>query len=439
MNTKKLAIGATISVALCGAGGVATAAIPGVVGEAALVPAAFSGSPDGVNIHTYVGLFVPEVIGEDTVISKYSAPHAAPTTTTQSFDGTKAIHWTLFDKRSKKIEDGDCDASPGDIVLWSTDPAVRQMQLRQRRGLTQNAGGFLPPGVPDPVCGPTNTGWRAGYVVFQTRKGASREDANFAFSGYASIIEQGVLTTTQSIGSVPVMPMADGNDAAQPTVQLGNEVVQNPGALNVPSVPKQVAPILAGIRMNNADGNVDLVRIEAPIQGPAAGYGRSIHFFWFDSNLDSRTAYITGWDDHEQPCTNGKPMPDEMDIIIYNQYVDATGFPAGSGWENVKPEECTSSCSGGGKRTQLLTAIQPPLLGGYRSDEYCEPPYWLPEGDYPGAIAGNVTYEFVEEGEPATPGFVNSASVAFNWQESVLYGGVAWANHMSTDLGTINY
>ena len=92
MNSKKLAIGAMMTVALTGGGGIATAAIPGVVGEAALVPAVFSGSPDDANIHTYVGLYVPEVIGTDTVINQYTAPHAAPGTTTQVFEGTKAIH-----------------------------------------------------------------------------------------------------------------------------------------------------------------------------------------------------------------------------------------------------------------------------------------------------------------------------------------------------------
>ena len=60
-------------------------------------------------------------------------------------------------------------------------------------------------------------------------------------------------------------------------------------------------------------------------------------------------------------------------------------------------------------RTQLISAVQPPFLGGYSSDEYCEPPYWLAVGEYPGALTGNVTYEFLEEGEPATPGKVNSA------------------------------
>lgn len=441
MKTKKLVTSAAVFVALSGAGGVASAAIPGVPGEAALVPVAFSGNPDGVNIHTYIGLYIPEVIGEDTVISQYTAPNAAPTTTTQVFEGQRAIHWTLFDKRSKKIEDGDCDASPGDIVLWSTDPAVKAQQEAQRAGLTANAGGFLPDNIPDPVCGPTNTTWRAGYVVFQTRKGASRQDADFAFSGYASIIEQRVLTTGGggSIGSVPVMPLADGNDAATPTVQLGNEIIQNPGAANVPSIPKQVSPILAGIRMNNADGNVDLVRVEAPIQGPAAGYGRSIHFFWFDSNKDDRFASITGWDDHEGICTNGKAMPDEMEIIIYNQYVQVPGFPASSGWGNVDPQSSGLGQAGGGYKTQLLSAIHPDVFTGYTSSQYCEPTYWLPQGAYPGAISGNVDYEFVEEGEPAAPGFVNAAAVAFHWQESILYNGTAWASHMSTDLGKINF
>ena len=139
--------------------------------------------------------------------------------------------------------------------------------------------------------------------------------------------------------------MADGNDVTMPTVQAENEVVNKPGANNVPSVPDQVAPIVAGIRMNNADGFVDPVRMEAPIQGPLAGYGRSIHFFWFDNNKDDRMAYITGWDDQEGACTNGKPMPDEMDIVIYNQDVSVDPIsraPVGT-TSNSSPNASTSA------------------------------------------------------------------------------------------------
>jgi hypothetical protein len=446
MNTKKLALGAVMSIALGSAGGVATAAIPGILGEAMLVPAVLSGNPDNAPIHTYVGLYVPEAVGFDTITAQYTAPHAAATSNTQSFEGTKAIHWTLFDKNSKKIEDGDCDASPGDIVLWSDDPVVQQAQQAQRRGLLQEGVLGLPDGVPDPVCGPTNTGWRFGYLIFQTREGASRMDANFAFSGYAAVVENGVLAVTQpiSMASIPVLPMADGADPvpfdpdAQP--QLGNEVIQNPGPDTIPSVPMEYAPVVSGNRMNNADGDSnDSVRVEAPIQGPLSNWGRSIHFFWFDRNNADRFAYITGWDDHEGACTNGKPMPRELDIVVYNHRVNVTGLGVSSGWGNLAvPTLCKNGCAQG-YRTQLIEAVEPPLLGGYRSDEYCEPPYWLPVGQYPGAIQGNIDYEFDEEGEPAPAGLVNSAMVAFHWQESMRYGGEAWAYHMATGLGIMDF
>jgi hypothetical protein len=448
MKINKLALGTVMSVALTGIGGTATAAIPGILGEAALVPVVLSGNPDNAPIHTYVGIYVPENVGYDTITALYTAPHAAAVSNTQSFEGTDAIFWTLFDKNSKKIEDGYCDASPGDIVLWSTDPVTQTAQQAQRRGLLQEGILGLPDGVPDPVCGPTNTSWRFGYLVIQTHAGATRQDADFAFSGYAAVVENGVLAVTQpiSMASIPVMPMADGADPvpydpdSQP--QRGNEVIQFPGADDIASVPDKVAPVISGNRMNNADGDdFDTVLIEAPIQGPLSNWGRSIHFFWFDRNNEDRVAYIKGWDDHEGACTNGKPMPRELDIVVYNHQVNVTGLGVGSGWGNLAvPTLCKNSCAQG-YRTQLIEAVEPPLLGGYRSDEYCEPPYWNAIGTgqfaYPGAIQGNVRYQFDEEGEPTD--VVNAAMVGFNWQESMRYGGEAWSRHMSTGLGIDNF
>lgn len=439
MNTKKLALGAIMSVALGGTGGVATAAIPGILGEAALVPVVLSGTPDGLPIHTYVGIYIPETVGFDTITAEYTAPHAAATSGVQSFEGTDAIFWTLFDKNSKKIEDGWCDASPGDVVLWSTDPQIRLAQQAQRRGLLQEGVLGLPDGVPDPVCGPTNTQYRFGYLVVQTQAGSAREDADFAFSGYAAVVESGVLGVTQPItmAGVPVLPMADGADPTpfDPTAMpaLGNEIIQFPGQDGISSVPKEYAPVVSGNRMNNADGDegflVDQVLVDAPIQGPMSQWGRSIHFFWFDRNNEDRFAYITGWDDQEGKCTNGKAMPRELDIVIYNhQATVASNTPAS--WTNLGG--CKNAC-GAGYRTQIIEVVEPEAA--YTSADYCEPDYWLPVGIYPGAISGNVHYKFFEEGEPGPGGAVDSAMVSFHWQESMRYGGEAWAYHMSTGLG----
>jgi hypothetical protein len=439
MNTKKLALGAVMSVALGTTGGVATAAIPGILGEAGLVPAVLSGNPDGAPIHTYVGIYIPEAVGFDTITAQYTAPHAAAQSGAQVFEGTDAIYWTLFDKNSKKIEDGTCDASPGDIVLWSTDPAVQAQQRLQRQGLIQAGILGLPDGIPDPVCGPTNTGWRFGYLIIQTNEGASRRDADFAFSAYASVVESGVLGVapqTVSMAAIPVLPMADGDDAAQPTIGFGNEVLNQADFGDGPGMPTEYAPIISGNRMNNADGDsADLIRVEAPIQGPAAGLGRSAHFFWFDRNNEDRYAYVTAWDDHEGFCTNGKAMPREMEIVVYNHQI-AIPRLTGSNWGNLAASVTRVNQA----RTQLIDAVEPPLLTGYQSDLYCLPPYWNPilGTVYPGAISGNVDYEFLEEGEPAPAGRVNSAMISFHWQESTRYGGEAWAYHMSTGFGILD-
>lgn len=216
MNLKKIAIATAVSAALGGAGGIASAAIIGVPGEALLVPMVLSDSADlGVDeasgLDTYVALYVPTAIGEDTVISRYTTPNAAPTFTVQDI-GLQTIHWKLVNEKSEYITDGTCRVSPGDLVLWTTDKDVLDIQREQQAALTEEGGESV---IPNSVCG-TSVKFRIGYLTFQTARGYAGRAANFAFAGAAAILDGGYFRLTESFASVPVIPMADGNDTIPP-------------------------------------------------------------------------------------------------------------------------------------------------------------------------------------------------------------------------------
>jgi hypothetical protein len=397
MNMTKYGTAAAMSLALAGGGGLANAEITGVPGEAVLGPMVLTTG----GAETYIGLYVPTTIGMDTVTA-LSAPHVLAGGPVTQTNFIPEIHWTLFDHRSKKVENGTCEVSPGDYVLWTTDPNVQAVQTEQRRELLQ--AGIL--GIPDPVCGPSSD--TNGYVVFQTIPGADGADADFAFWANGAVVLPGGFLglPNASIGTVPMLAMADGADplpvgSGEPTI--GNSVISGGRYLDgIPADPVKYAPILAGIRMNNGDAFDDVVRIQAPIQGPAGGNGISIHAFWFDRNDPDRFPSTLVWDDQEGNCSDSVPLPYELNVWAYN-------YPSGTR-----------------RMTELLTGT---------SWDYCLPDYWNPNGFYPGALGGYVEYELQEINDPyPAPGLVNSAMAAWNWQQSVV-PNTGWATHMTTDLG----
>jgi hypothetical protein len=444
MKFNKLALVAAVSAAVGGGSGIANAQVTGDPGEALLVPLVLSGANENSPIQTYVGLYVPETIGQDTVINRYTAPHVAPEpgypTVTQNLPADAEIYWVLWDENSVKVADGYCQVSTGDKTVWTTDPNYRLQQLNQRQGISQ-AG---VQGIPDPVCGPSvPVSHRFGYVTFQTVAGADGYDADFAFWGNAWILDGGVISSTgSSIAAVPVIPMADGYDtSSNEEPSLGNEVISSGTLHQTPPVaqaPSAVAPIAAGIRMNNADGDDDeQVVLQAEIRGPLTGNEMSLHVFWFDKNNADRDVAMDVWDDQEGTCSTGWKLPRELNLVLYNfQIALGAGFGNVSAWGNlVKGVPNTV-----GAMTDLIDAVQP-STAGYTSGVYCLPPYWQPVGGtYPGALNGYVQYSMQEEGVGVGAN-VNEAAVAFNWQESLAGAhqatGVAsgWSTHMTTDLG----
>ena len=242
----------------------AFAIVTGVSGEGALVPLMLNDNttdgPAGTN--TYVELRVPDIIGLDLVLNVYTTPHVAPGVVPVAMASDDfRIHWTIYDHKSFPVSSGYCPVSAGDTVLWSTDYQLYQAQLA--------ASGVAPNGTPTPMaCGPaSNLSTRVGYVVFQTVAGAKGKVADFAFTGTAWIIDQNIAQTNPSLLSVPVMPLADGADPAQVLADVGNPTkctgTQLSGANSILNTgtqphgvtnPCAVAPISAGVRMNNGDG-----------------------------------------------------------------------------------------------------------------------------------------------------------------------------------------
>jgi len=435
MTKTKLATAAAVSLALAGASGVATAEITGIPAEAQLGPMVLHDPAVPGNIETYIALTVPNNVGTDTVLN-LAAPNVLANGAVQQTDFDPRIHWVLYDENSKKVQDGVCEVSPGDTVMWTTDVAVQAVQLQQQTTL-----GTID--KPASVCGPSNPK-RFGYVVFQTFTGADGLAADFAFWADGAIVDNsGFLTANvPALGAIPMLGMADGADPA-PASATGNgdptilNSVINNGVIGngVASDPVKYAPILAGVRMNDSDAAQEYVYLESPIQGILAGFGQSLHVFWFDRNDPNRFASVDLWDDQEEFCSFNLPVPRELNLWMYNKQVGPLAPNTPAAWANV---------AGGFNDpnrglTDVIAAVQPDFLFGYNSGNYCLPAFWNvnPNGfGFPGAIGGYANYELAEINDPQPVlGLVNSAAAAFTWQESVVVGAASWSSHAMNDLG----
>lgn len=432
MKFQKLVMATSVCAALSGVGGVASADVLGVPGEALLVTPVVS-DPAVAGVETYVGLRVPRTIGSDTVINVYTAPNttAFGTVTTQTLDDPR-IYWAVFNQDSVKVEDGTCDVSPADLVIWTTDPAVRALEAAQRAGLI--GAGILD--RPDPVCGPTNPP-RTGYVIFQTISGADGMVADFAFTGDASVTLVGAVPGV-NVG-VPVVPMSDAADPlpsgsgfpiAVPGVEM-NEVIAS-GTYNdqLPKSPVRYAPITGGIRFDNGNGVGEDRITQMPIVGPLGANGMAAHVFWFNLNQPGRASFIDLWDDMEGHCSIQLPLPRELNIWVYNM----TGAqPAATlpSWGNVGAFAPNVP--------NTITDIVSVVNGGaYASGVYCSPTYWdafVGVPPYPGSLAGYAENAIPEYGYATAPadGLVHTAGLQYALIQNL--GTGLWTGHLATDIG----
>jgi hypothetical protein len=305
MSFKKLALTTAVAAAMGATAVPSYAMVYGVAGEALLVPLVLTdpANPGVQNTNTYVVLRTPTILGSDFVLNNYTTPNlrrnvandTAITLNPQPPYGWQ-IHWTWFDPESKNPINDTCEASPNDVVIWTTDQDLLDIQQDIDRGIVQTGG------LPMTFCG-DSTLPPAGYVVFQTGKGADGLEANFAMEGTSYITDNNITEYTVGLLSVPVIPMADGEDpdqaneatspriGANEVIQPGSAKGQTQGVGTYPS-PIVVSPVATGVRMNN--GNPDTpIRSTALSGGVQGDYmqdqegregGYSMHVLWFDRN-----------------------------------------------------------------------------------------------------------------------------------------------------------
>jgi hypothetical protein len=436
MKTTKNALALAVAAAL-GAGALpAYAQVTGVAGESLLVPLVMNdpAAQGNGNQNTYVQIRVPQTLGQDLVLQQYTAPNVTADilagtedTVTQSPThvdkngnpyGWK-IYWTVYDPWSQPIKSQTCYVSAGDSVLWTTDK-----DLIAKQG-AQNQDPEIPAGTPSSICGTDNLAGRIGYVIFQTYSGADGQAADFAMEANAWIIDNNIANSAPALLSVPVMPMADGDDSLNLAPKLGiNEISVGGTWLDgVPGQPNRYAPLAAGVRMNNGDGSPDRVYVDAGVQGPYGNQGYSMHVLWFDNNDNRRLGTRTlVWDEHEQWCDFYPNLHREVNVLVYNMSV--TTAKGGASWSGIS----------GGKvqdlaLTDLVAAVYRDPNFGYTSGLYCDPANWSE------TIMGYAAYEIPESAvEAAGATEVRSAGAMFEAQEDEQQKD-AWARHMMSARG----
>jgi hypothetical protein len=445
MSLKKLATTTAVAAVMGAATLPVNAMVYGVAGEALLVPLALNDTRPGRagtgNTNTYVVLKLPSILGSDFVLNNYSTPNirrGVPTGVGKNIipDANYGwtVHWTWFDPESKNPKNGTCEGSPNDVIVWSTDQTLLGLQGNVDRGLVPTGD------VPTVFCG-DSTLPTAGYVVFQTAKGADALEADFAMEGTAYITDNDIAVNTVGLLSIPVIPMADGTDpipsntATSPQLGL-NEVIQpvssNGGrqgdfALESPIV---ASPLATGIRMNDGDPSTALATSFAGgVQGALGPNAYSMHVTWFDRNNDNRTSdsQVLLWDEHEDGVSLEVPIDRELNITLYNSSVNFVR-PAGAAvnpWDKLGTLAPTQ-----GQFTDLIGLLF--ATGNFTSTVFQQPFNWA------FSVMGYAEYILLEEGTElggvgGTPG-TNAAAVAFEAQED-MQNGDAWSQHLMTLRG----
>jgi hypothetical protein len=454
MKFNKLVLTSAVCAALGGLTTTVQAAITAVPGEAALVPLVMTdGAIESYYHETYITLMVPDQIGADTVINYFTAPNTTKVgTTAQLTDGKVGeIHWFLMDYKSEPIQDGTCEVSAGDVVVWTTDRYLQDVQGDQDEDFIDAGEGLI-----SSICGPSARP-NLAYVVFQTEEGATGKKASFAFAGNAAIDAYYLSYDQFPVISVPFVPMADGAD---PTAQCGtksttgqpqwkNEVITGSGSCTDSGEPFRYAPVVAGIRMNNGDATVQEVRTQMEIPGPNDnGYfvgssNPALHVHWFDRNESNRQSLGNIYDDQEGRCSDTLPLPWQLNAHLYNVSLEwGQGFnnpEKGGRWDTFYADmgEYTD-----GARIDLIAALVTyDGQKGYRNGKYATcAPYWQDEDDdgvkdeWEGTLMGYREGRFAEIMNPVPTGLPNSASVQFSAIGSS-NGNYGWRSHLATELG----
>ena len=450
MSFKKLAATTAVAAVMGAATLPANAMVYGIAGESLLAPIALNdpANPGVGNTNTYVILKLPTILGSDFVMNNYSAPNiraGVPAGVGKNIVPDPAygwkVHWTWFDPKSKNPKNGTCEGSPNDVIIWTTDQSLLDIQRQVDTGAF-GAGAPQPGAVPKTFCG-SSTLPPAGYVVFQTARGADSLAADFAMEGTAYITDNDIAVNTVALLSVPMIPMADGEDPTPSSTatspRLGvNEVIQpvssNGGGKGDKTLvsPIVVSPLATGIRMNDGDPSTSLFQSFAGgIQGGLNGPAYSMHILWFDRNDENRTSNSQAliWDEHEFGESLEVPIDNELNIIVYNSMVQIDKLGAFvDPWFGV-----AGMAPAQGMYTDLIAALAATAANGvYGSTVFNLPFNWA------FSVMGYAEYLLLEEGNElggagGTPG-TNASAVTFEAQED-MFNGDAWTQHLMTLRG----
>jgi hypothetical protein len=451
MSFKKLALTSAVAAAMGVAAVPSQAMVYGVAGEALLVPLVLNDAVNSTvgNTNTYVVLRLPTIIGSDFVLNNYTTPNiragvppSTSVTVNPELDNVSGdygwkVHWTWFDPQSKNPVNETCEGSGNDVLIWTTDQSLLDIQQDIDRGLEDTGD------VPFTFCGDSGLS-PAGYVVFQTAKGADGLEADFALEGTAYITDNNIAENTVGLLSVPVIPMADGedpipaNETTSPRIGA-NEVVQFRSDGELPGIgngslesPVVVSPVATGIRMN--DGNPATKRRTSFAGGVQGDFdepgGYSMHVLWFDRNNAGRGAAGQSllWDEHEKPRSLKPPIDHELNVLLYNASLQFTKPALGSNpWDAVDPNPAS----------QQYVDLTKALAAAQANQDYISTPFTAPQlWDF--TIMGFMEYILREEGdEKGGPGGTNgsnASAIAFEAQEDD-NNSDAWSQHLMTVRG----
>jgi hypothetical protein len=444
MNVSKRVLTAAVAATLGASALPSQAMVPGVAGEALLLPMAVNNPlfPGAGNMNTYMIIRQPAVLGSDFVMNNYTTPNlrAGQTGSVTLDPASWTVYWTWYDPRSNSVVSGQCEGSPNDVIVWTTDADLLATQ--------QFIDGQAPSGVPLTYCGDEFVP-NIGYVVFETFSGADALTADFAMEANAYIVDDSIADNgnvgTFAAGpytmAIPVFPMADGEDpngaSAATSPRLGlNEVVvdvSSDGGTRgdgQPRSPVVVSPLGSGVRMNDGNpGSRQQIDINASVQAPLFGQGYSMHVLWFDRNNSARAStQALLWDEHEQRRDWRPPIDKELNVLVYNMsYIDADdaltweSFDLESGFQNLQ-------------LTSLVDAV-------YYDVDYISQILPMPLA-WNLSTWGYNTYLLEEEGDElggpdGTPG-VNAAMVVFEGQEINIDPGFDVWDAWTTSLGVTN-
>lgn len=308
-NFKKLALAASISAGLGATTLPVHAVMMGDAGEALLIPYVVHGGDVAGATNTYINVTVPGTVGFDTIPNIFTAPHTTPTNPgptlfpdAASLQGGNSIHWYWFDNRSVHRLNGEIPVTADDLVSidW----------------LEASNGAFA---------------GQDGYMVIGTEAARTRAAADFAMYGEAYI----ELYSNDPIGtlvSIPVLAMSDGADGSTTSMPSRADNVKYTSS----GIPREVSPLLSGMRTNRSDGILD----DTTVFNLSLGDRNfpSVHVVWLDTNLGSRGRglNVDVYDSEELTCSDSADLPYELNVIEVNNWAGVgTGTPGG-----VKVDYC---------------------------------------------------------------------------------------------------